>query len=220
MRKAVSISQMRELDRRAIEDFGVPGVVLMENAGRAVAEAVRRFPGSTVDLYCGGGNNGGDGLVAARHLANAGRQVRLILAHPPDHFKGDAFIHWKPIEQMKLPYILFQSLQKLLQFKRRPRIVVDALLGTGARCPLEEPYRSLVAAINNQPRPVVAVDVPSGLDADTGTAGDMAVKALLTVTLGLPKKGLTKKSARPWVGKLVVADIGLPINLVKDFMKR
>lgn len=217
--RPVNVAQMRALDRRAIEDFGLPGAVLMENAGRAVAESACGFPGKDVVLFCGGGNNGGDGFVAARYLNNSGRRAKIVLAHPPEHFSGEALIHWRTVRKMKIPYIVFQSTQKLLKFIHRPRVIVDALLGTGARAPLREPYRALIEIIGGFRCPVVAVDVPSGLNADTGRVEGSAVKARLTVTMGLPKRGLLRRSAAAWVGRLRVADIGFPRNLTSPFLK-
>ncbi|HRY29562.1 MAG TPA: NAD(P)H-hydrate epimerase [Elusimicrobiota bacterium] len=214
---------MRGLDRRAAA-LGVPGAVLMENAGRAVADAVGTIlnppPASRIAVFCGGGNNGGDGLVAARHLADAGFQPRVALALPPERFQGDALFHWKKLLDRKIPYAVFQSLQKLLEFLGDFSAAVDALLGTGFHGAPREPFRSLIVFLNGSSAPVTAVDVPSGLDADTGRVDDVAVRADLTVTLGLPKRGLVKKSARPWTGLLRVADIGFPPELTRDFLRR
>lgn len=216
--RPVSVDQIRRLDGAAIHRYGIPGAVLMENAGRAVAKGLQGFTGKRVALFCGGGNNGGDGLVAARHLANAGYRVRLVLAKTPRHFKGDVQIHWRPIKMMKIPYILFQTTQKLIKFTQSCQMAVDSLLGTGARIPLGQPYGTLVTYLNSKRWPLLAVDVPSGLDADSGQAKDQAVRARVTVTMGLPKQGLVKPRAQPFVGRLWVADIGYPIDLVASYM--
>ncbi len=215
---SVSVAQMREYDRCAIEDYGIPGAVLMENAGRAVAERALSWGCKKAALFCGPGNNGGDGLVAARYLTNAGCEVKMILAKPPETFKGESRIHWRPVEKMKIAYIVFQTAQKLLQYKtvfNKFDLLIDAVLGTGARTPLNEPYRSLINCINDFNKPVLSVDVPSGLNADAGEAEDCVVRAHTTVTMGLPKKGLLNKQAHQWVGELVVADIGLPRDIIE-----
>ncbi len=218
--RAVTAARMRALDREAMERFGLPGAVLMENAGRAAAEcALRLFKGPSAAIFCGGGNNGGDGLAAARHLANAGWKVRVVLARPPARYAGDALCHWKIARAMKISYMVFQNPKKLLKFIGFAPLLVDALLGTGAQGPLREPYRALISLINDLRRPVLAVDVPSGLDADTGEVVENAVRARATVTMALPKKGLLKRSAHPWVGRLLVADIGFPKNLTDRFRK-
>jgi NAD(P)H-hydrate epimerase len=218
--RAVSVAQMRELDRRAIQEFGIPGAVLMENAGRAISDALRAVSRKiNVVVFCGSGNNGGDGLVAARHLANAGRSVKLVLARPPARFQGEALVHWRPVARMRLPFVVFQSRQKLLRFLGKSALAVDALLGTGARSPLNEPYRALIGVLNDFLKTVVAVDVPSGLNADTGRPEDVAVRADLTITMGLPKRGLLAPGARRWTGRLRVADIGFPRPLLGRFLK-
>lgn len=211
---------MREIDRAAIEDYGVPAAALMENAGRALVEAHRAyFRGRRVAVFCGGGNNGGDGLVAARHLANAGLAVRVALLKDPAYFTGEALANWRAVKAMKLPWTLFQGREKLLRFLCRPQSAIDAVLGTGTRAPLKGAAAAFLAALNGLNAPVLAADIPSGLDADTGRPLDpAAVRAKHTVAMGLPKRGLTAAAARRWVGRLHVADIGLPRPLLTRFI--
>ena len=179
----VTRSEMAEIDRRAIVEFGLPEAALMERAGTAVAREVsRRWPGRPVDVLCGPGRNGGDGRVVARLLGG-----RIIVP-------GDG---WSPVPRA---------------------VIVDALFGTGLNRDVAGPAWALIEAVNALDRadhPVVAVDLPSGLDADTGRPRGAAVRADLTVTFGLPKAGFQDPAAGAYVGDLVVADIGHPPELLR-----
>lgn len=184
--RAVTREEIVEIDRRAISEFGIPAATLMENAGKAVADVVlREIRPSVVAVVCGKGNNGGDGLVVARLLRAAGVDVRVHQA------AGDA-----------PPAGFFDGCD----------VVVDALFGTGLRREVVGAMRALIEEMNTHP-PVVAVDVPSGLDANTGTPLGAAVRAAVTVTMGLAKVGLLQPRAAPFVGRLIVADIGYPAAL-------
>jgi len=199
----------RELDRRAI-DGGVPGSLLMENAGRGTAEAaleiLPRTPGR-VHVVCGPGNNGGDGFAAARHLANAGLAVRLHLAIPPEAYRegSDAGTNLAIAIAMGLEieegFLLDGA-----------ALVVDALFGTGLVRTVRQPYLAAIESINvaGAACPVVAIDVPSGLDANTGAVLGRAVKAHLTATMVAPKVGFTRGAAPDHTGQIKVVDIGLP----------
>ena len=210
----VTREEMREIDRRAIEEHGIPVDTLMENAGRAVAEAVveRASRESPVTVLCGKGNNGGDGFVAARLLADEDFEVEVIAlekSYDPstatgrnwEAARGDDRIHFAG------------------RIKRRPMAVfVDALFGTGLTREVRGFARELIEHVNSRDRrwfPVVAVDIPSGLDANTGRVLGAAIEASVTVTMGLPKAGFRSKAARKHVGDLVVADIGFPPALLK-----
>jgi hydroxyethylthiazole kinase-like uncharacterized protein yjeF len=209
----VSIARMRRLDRRAASIFGISTPALMENAGRAVCAETLRLGSGPVTVFCGPGNNGGDGLVAARWLVKAGRRVRVCLALPIDRFKPDVAVLWMGIPPMGLSWTVYAGSEKLLRFIRGTRCFVDALLGTGLRPPVVDPYAGLIADLNRAAQRVVSVDVPSGLDADRGRPLGETVRADVTVTLGRPKKGLLLPSARGFVGRLVVGDIGFPPGL-------
>lgn len=217
---------MRALDRKTAEKYAMPTILLMENAGRAVALALdlsltaKTIRKSPIVVFCGGGNNGGDGLAAARYLSNWGYAVKLVLDRSPDRFQGDALLHWNAAKTLNIPFQIFHSRKKLLQFTgQRPMAVIDALLGTGFHGPMKEAMLPLIEAVNAFECPVVSVDIPSGLDADSGLPSGAAVKARLTVTLGLPKTGLSRGPAKDFVGKLRVADIGFPLPLVRRFIK-
>jgi len=217
LKQGISVCQMREMDQRAIEDFGMPVLLLMENAGRAVAETVRKFSNkkSPILILAGSGNNGGDGIVAARYLFNIGWPVEIILSKAQDDFKGDTATHMQLATNFGVPvsnynHIHEEGVRKKLKMSR---IVVDALLGTGTKGEAREPYKTLIRLINEAHKPVIAVDIPSGLDGDKGKINDNAVSARLTITMGAVKNGLLKPSAKEYVGKLIVADIGFPKTL-------
>jgi len=205
----VSAAQMRELDRHTIEDLGVPGELLMESAGRAVAEVVlaRLRPGDAVCVVCGPGNNGGDGLVVARQLHALGVPVRAALLS--DDLSGDAGSNLERARTAGVP------LDGARWRAPAAGVLVDALFGTGLGRPLEGAARSSVRRINGarRDRPeavsVVSVDVPSGLSADTGQVLGVAVEADATVTLGLPKRGLALEPGRSLAGSVTVARIGI-----------
>ncbi len=210
----VTREEMREIDRRAVEEFGIPVDRLMENAGRAVADAVeeRASKASPVVAVCGKGNNGGDGFVAARLLAERGFEVE-VLATARSYDPGTATgRNWERARSL-------EAVAFVDRFKRRPMaVIVDALFGTGLAREVRGRERGLIAEIDSFDErwfPVVAVDIPSGLDADTGRPLGIAVRAAVTVTMGLPKAGFLKPEAKPYLGEVVVADIGFPPELLR-----
>jgi NAD(P)H-hydrate epimerase len=200
----VTRAEIEEIDRRAQVEFGIPAETLMERAGKAVADAVSRGP---VVVLCGKGNNGGDGFVAARHLAERGLDVRVYAVAEPDP-STPAGRHRARLAIPVRPLGEFDG--------SGARVVVDALFGTGLRRPVEGEIAVVIRALNALDVEVVAVDIPSGLDADTGRPQGVAVKATLTVTMGLPKIGFKSKGAERFTGRVIVADIGYPPELVVD----
>lgn len=180
---------MREIERRAWEEFGISSEALMENAGRETALlAIREFNPASVTVVCGKGNNGGDGRVAARWLSGQGVSVKVIEAH-----KAEA-PGLKPFDSCDL--------------------IIDALFGTGLNRQVDEPYRSLVLAMNNSRKPVLSIDLPSGLQSDTGAVMGCCVRADLTAALGVLKTGHLVHHGPPQSGRVVVLDIGLPPTLL------
>lgn len=201
---------MRALELNS-EYYGVSRLRLMENAGRNIAlEIASRFkPEKTVAIFCGLGGNGGDGLVAARQLVALGFKVTIVLAGKAEEISDDAAIqNWQAIESLEEVIPVFEVCDSTLIPDLTPDIVVDALLGTGTRGKLKPPMLQLVKKINSMGSFRVAVDVPTGIDADTGEVLGEAVKANLTVTFHRTKKGM--ETAREYVGELIVKDIGLP----------
>ena len=218
--KIVSAEQMRELDRQAIEEHGVPGLTLMENAGRAVAEAARRMTegrsGRPIAIVCGRGNNGGDGFVAARHLAQMDRRVEVYLAGGRQEVRGDAAENLQRLAEAGVAVTEVAEADTFARTCSRASLVVDALLGTGLSGQVSGLVGRLIEAINECGTAVLAVDIPSGLDADRGRPLGVAVRATETVTLGLPKLGLFLVPGIDYAGRVTVADIGLPSEVVAD----
>lgn len=212
-------AQVREVDRRAIEEFGIPGIVLMENAGRNAAALVAEWskPGDQVAIVCGPGNNGGDGFVIARHLSNAGFAVACYLACDPGKLRGDALINYQIVERMRVPIVPIlddagiNELQKQLQMSA---LIVDALLGTGFSGTPRPPVSSAIQAVNAAGRRVVAIDVPSGLDCDTGVARWPCVKAWRTITFVARKPLWARPEAL--IGEVFVVEIGAPVRLIQE----
>jgi NAD(P)H-hydrate epimerase len=206
--------EARALDCRAMDEFGIPGIVLMENAGRGMAELLLHLGvQGPVVVCCGKGNNGGDGFVIARHLDNAGVHVRVLLFEPPGNLAGDAALQHGILVRLGLPVTVCTG-SELNEASLRDELagadwVVDALFGSGLRGAVSAPYDRVVAAINASPARVLAVDIPSGLDSDTGQPLGPTVRALHTATVVAPKKGFLEPSARVWVGQVHVISMGV-----------
>ena len=207
--------QTRELDRRAIEEFGVPGIVLMENAGRGMAELLRALGiNGPVAICCGKGNNGGDGFVIARHLDNAGFRVRVLLFADPAQLSGDAAVNYRILAASGIAREIFAD-PSLDEEKLRRELasadwIVDALFGSGLRGSVGPPFDRVFAAVNDCGVRVFAVDIPSGLDCDTGLPLGIAVRARHTATVAAMKKGFLHPSAAEWLGQIHLIDMGAP----------
>jgi len=220
MMKAVTTEQIRQLDQRTIA-VGTPGEELMERAGYAVAriavEFLKRRDSRSVLLFAGKGNNGGDAIVAARHLAAAGCHPTLVLLCRRNELLGAALSHFQKLVSgtrvLELP-----TLDELSEnvADTEPAVIVDGLLGTGLKGEVREPYFTAVKVINGLHLPVVAIDIPSGLGSDTGEVHGVCVRADATVTMGLPKIGLLKPAAGDFVGRIEIADIGFPREFVQE----
>jgi NAD(P)H-hydrate epimerase len=232
---------VRELDRRAIEGFGVPGIVLMENAGRGCAELLMRLnpDKKPVVILCGPGNNGGDGFVIARHLDNHGWRACAVthqISPKQDsqdwvgeqrQYPPDARTNWQIVFRTQLewwPEYRFatdpDSLHQRVLLDFRGCWIVDALFGTGLSRPLEFPFDDVVERVNGSGCPVLAVDIPSGLDCDTGEPLGPTVRATHTATFVAPKRGFLNPASRAWTGEVHVIDIGAPRVLVEEYRNR
>lgn len=226
--KVATAAQMRTIDRRAIDDMGIPGPVLMEAAGIALARACREelaasgrgLHGARIAIFCGKGNNGGDGFVAARHLSIAGARIVVFLSHSPDDIKGDAATHFGPLRGCGVRIIPVASEEFERAILEPFDLLCDALLGTGAHGPLTGTVGLLIAHLVEMAErgvPVIAADIPSGVNADTGELVDfVAVPATRTVTFALPKPGLLLYPGAGYAGRITVADIGIPRSLLSD----
>ena len=218
----LSVEQIRAVDRMAIDELGIPGAVLMENASRAVAEVVYQAlldpQRERVLILCGPGNNGGDGLAAARHLHNAGVEVACVLAVPAERLHGDAELNLRIYRHTGRPLIEAtddDGLRQARELADRADVIVDALLGTGSTGSPRGAVAELIRLANGVERARrVAVDLPSGLDAETGEPGIPCFEADATVTFVAPKRGFGAPRAKSVLGRVIVAGIGVPVNCV------
>lgn len=222
--KIVSAVEMAGIDNAAINSVGIPAVVLMENAGLSVVSALERkfsdLNSKKVLIICGPGNNGGDGMVVARHLINRGVSLQVAaLLGPGSSLTEEALTNYKILENMKIAVEEItdsSDLPFLARFLESCEIVVDAVFGTGLKRDVDGVSAESIKMINSSGKWVVAVDIPSGIDAATGRVMGTAVKANLTVTMGLPKWGLLLFPGANFAGEVVVSDIGMPGLLLSD----
>lgn len=222
--KAVTAAEMRELDRRTVDEFGIPTLVLMENAGlRAADEALKMLPQveeAKVVILCGRGNNGGDGFVVARHLHNKGTYVQIFLTAKIETvlLKSDAAgQNLEMVLNMGIPVKEILDPDAALQIRPvlcSADLLVDALLGTGLSGEVREPLLTLIRMVNEAQCPVLAIDIPSGLCSDTGHVLGAAVRATKTVTFALPKKGFFIGEGPAHCGQVVTVDISIPRKLL------
>jgi NAD(P)H-hydrate epimerase len=220
----LSREEVRAIDRRAIEEFGMPGAVLMENAGRGAAELLIRLGiNGQVVICCGKGNNGGDGFVMARHLENRCVRVQVLLFAAPQTLAGDAAVNYRILERSGIPITVhadpLADLDRLRQALASGDWIVDGLFGTGLTGPVRSPLDRVIEAINAAPAKVFALDIPSGLDCDTGLPLGATVWAHHTATFVAAKKGFAGPEAQRWVGDVHVVDIGVPACLVRAYAK-
>lgn len=213
--------QSRLVDRRAIDGYGMSGLVLMENAGRGAVDVWQQagFVGPVV-ICCGRGNNGGDGFVMARHLELRGISVRIILPAEPQSLEGDAAANFEIARRAGIPIRSFAGMPALDELHEEfaaAGSLIDALLGTGARGEPRPAYAATIEAMNASGRPILAVDVPSGLDCDTGTAASATIRAAHTATFVAAKPGFFRPEASSYVGQLHVVSIGVPQKLLDEF---
>lgn len=223
--KLVTGQEMKSLDQQVIDYYGVPGVVLMENAGLCAVEAIQDFLqgelcSKRILIFAGKGNNGGDGFVIARHLVNAGADVKVYLICRPEDLQGDALVNYNILQRMQVKTYLLLSAKDLQRADialSYADLAVDAIFGTGFRGTVSGMAADLIDLLNKSKTPVLSVDIPSGLEADTGQIHGPCVKAELTVTFGFLKLGLCQEKAIPYVGRLWLGDISFPRKLYDDY---
>lgn len=213
--KLTTAAQVREIDRKAVEEFGIPGVVLMENAGAAVARAAQRLwqeegAGGPLVIVCGPGNNGGDGLVAARHLHNRGLPVHACLLVSGRQLEGEAAHNYALARSYGMPLTEEPSAATLRRHLQHTGLIVDAILGTGLTGKVHGEAARAIEAIGHSSAPILAVDIPSGVSSETGAILGQAVSAARTVTFGLAKVGMYCYPGRAYCGEIEVVDISLP----------
>jgi NAD(P)H-hydrate epimerase len=218
--RPLSRAEVREVDRRAIEQYGVSGLVLMENAGRGCVETLCvlgcRGP---VLIVCGKGNNAGDGFVIARHLNLRGVAVRIILLGSPDDLRDDAAANFAIVQRSGLPIVDLSHRFEIADFDRQlegAEWIVDALLGTGATGTPREPMATAIRHMNAAGARRLAIDLPSGLDCDTGEPSESTFRADHTCSFVAPKAGFSNSKAAGYVGRVHVIDIGAPRKLLDE----
>ncbi len=226
MEKICTAQMMRELDRAAIQDHGIPGVVLMENAARGAFEMLMELfaPLNRVSIFCGKGNNGGDGFVIARHLLNAGLDPEVFLLAPQEEITGDAKTNLDILTAMEAPVFEVLDIDQLNRHYARimdSDLIVDAILGTGLTSDVRGFYSEVIELINEltnevAPIPVLAVDLPSGLSADSGQIMGSAVQATATATFGLAKLGQFLYPGPELTGELEIIEISIPTYLFES----
>jgi len=220
----ITPEKMREIDRRAQEEFGIPATILMENAGRAVFQTAMEMLSEKrerkVTVVCGRGNNGGDGFVAARHLMNNGIDVSIFLVADVRELKGEAEANYHRAEKVaKTMGKVIETLneENLASFEDEvggTSLIIDGMFGTGLAREVGEPEKSIIQLINDSEKPVLAVDVPSGLDAANGKVLGVCIKASKTVTFARPKTGFIGNEK--YTGETITADISIPRTLLNS----
>jgi len=210
---SLTTEQMAEVDRLMIEEYGILLIQMMENAGRSLAEQARRMLDGRVSarqiiVLCGAGNNGGGGLVAARHLHNRGATVQVKLVADPGRLKDIPAHQWRIVKTLGV------AVENDLDLARAD-LILDALIGYGLSGDPRGAVAEWIVRANASHRPILALDTPSGLDTTTGIPGSPCVRATATLTLALPKIGLLAAPARPFVGDLYLADISVPPELYR-----
>jgi NAD(P)H-hydrate epimerase len=217
-RPPLTREQVRSIDRKAIDHHGMNSLVLMENAGRGCADKLCELGivGKVV-IACGKGNNGGDGFVIGRHLDSRGYFVRVILAAKPDELQGDAAANYAVLKSAGIPIV---GIERLIEELPGANWIVDALLGTGASGDPRPPMSGLIEQLNNANARKLAVDLPSGLDCDTGIPGTPTFRADHTCTFVAPKVGFANPAAKEFLGTVSVHDIGVPRKLLEELLPK
>ncbi len=234
--KVVTAAEMRKIDDDTINGIGIPGIVLMETAGNEIVRSIEKhYPNAhRFAIFVGKGNNGGDGLVIARQLAHIGHIVNIFLVSPPESFTGEALTNLEIVRKLCLhcEQILVGNplsdglerdtsknhhvfIQKQLSFIENCDLLIDAIFGIGLNREVREPIANTIKTINKLNKPILSVDLPSGLDADTGKPLGTCIQAERTVSIGLPKRGLMLPPGRQYTGKLDIIDIGFPKKVIE-----
>lgn len=212
--KTFSAAEMRKLDEAATKRFGIPTLLLMENAGRGIAELAEGV--KTILIVCGSGNNGGDGFVAARHLWNRGHRVYVILMGRQNALKNDAKLNFNILKKMHVPVDVVNAVDKKIRTRiQRADLIIDAIFGTGLSREIAGNAEAMIELINQSKKRVLSIDMPSGIHSDSGKVMGVAVKANITGTLGVLKCGLVRKPGSVYAGKIKILDISIPRQLMR-----
>ncbi len=207
--KYLSSQDIYKIDKLATEKFLIPSFILMENAGRSVAEFVLKHKVlsklKNILIFCGPGKNGGDGFVAARYLFIKEYNVNVIKFVPEDKYQGDSLLNLRIIKNLGIKIFDYPNFNFV-----HCDLVIDAIFGIGLNRSIEGVYKEVIEKINSSGKPVISIDIPSGLDADTGKILGSCIKAKYTITMGFYKIGFKNKIAKKFCGRIIVADIGYP----------
>jgi len=221
--KIVSAEEMRQIDQRAIDKYGIPGLVLMENAGWRVVQVVEQIlesvVGKKVTIFAGKGNNGGDAFVVARHLRNMGAQVKILVTCEPTEISGDAKVNLEILEKIDLKVYHLLNANSLNIVKVAlisTDLVIDGIFGTGFKGVVNKYMGKIFDLINQCEKPIVSIDIPSGVEANTGKVLGPCVKANHTVTMALPKIGLLLEPGASFTGNLYIGDISIPEEAITE----
>ncbi|WP_040769031.1 NAD(P)H-hydrate epimerase [Novipirellula maiorica] len=217
--KSLSREQVRSVDQQAIEDYGISGLVLMENAGRGAADVIQQNAATgRVVILCGKGNNGGDGYVIARHLDLMERQVRVVSVVEIESLSGDAAANAAIAQKAELDVQVATSAEAIESHLHDADVIVDCLLGTGATGPLRGIYADAVKIANRTKATRIAIDVPTGMDVDSGEADPHTFQAELTITFVAKKIGFEFDETQSLLGDIEVVPIGVPRKLLRPWV--
>ncbi len=209
--------QVRRVDQIAIEQYAIPGIVLMENAGRGAAEVIDRVAGNgRITILCGAGNNGGDGYVIARHLQLLGRSVEIVSLVDPESLSGDAATNATIATKAGIKITRVSARDQIDQALENSGTVVDAMLGTGAKGSPRGLFADAVQSANDMPSMRIAIDLPTGFDCDSGVANEPTFRADHTITFVSRKVGFEKENADAYVGVVTEIGIGVPYCLLEE----
>jgi NAD(P)H-hydrate epimerase len=217
--KVVTARQMQTIDKKATQMYKIPAIILMENAAIVSAFIAMQMLNSRrnkILLFCGQGNNGGDGFACARHLINRGFKVKVYFLGNKRKLSREASINYQILCKISGHVSSPSKLTGLQEELRKVDLIIDALLGIGLKDIVRQPYFEIIKLINESQKPVLSLDIPSGLEATYGRVCGIAVKAQRTVTFGLPKRGLLYSRAKAYTGQLTIGDISLPRKLIFD----
>ena len=214
-KKVVTVKQIQALDKVAIERLGIPSIVLMENAGRSVAEEIEkrlvRVRNPFVCVVCGIGNNAGDGFVTARYLMNAFLRVKVFVIGGTEDLKADAEVNYRILKKLRCPLRIVNRVDRdFLTDITGADVIVDAIFGVGLNREVLDPFKNFIEVLNSQKKYTVSVDIPSGLDGTTGKIYGVCIKASSTVTFSFAKKGFFQNDGPRYAGRVVIREIGIP----------
>jgi NAD(P)H-hydrate epimerase len=219
--KAIDPQIIQEIDRRAIEDFFIPRLVLMENAGRQVAEnCLRFFKPKEVLVVCGAGYNGGDGLVATRYLSEYVREIKVILVSEEDRLKEETKVNLEILKRLNINIINLSSFRNSNHFNlgEKTTLIIDAIIGIGLKSQIKGFLKEIIDEINKKRMKVISVDIPSGLSAKDGSICGGCIRADMTVTFTFAKKGMFIGDGPRCCGKIRVVDVGIPQRIIREVL--